>query len=180
MALKSTVFKVSLQIADMVRHYYCDHSLTLAQHPSETDERMMVRLLAFALNASETLSFSKGLCVDDEAELWDVSLSGEVDLWVAFGQSDEKWLRKAAGRAKSVVLYTYGGRSVPVWWQQNQAALARYQNLKVYNIPEDAVTAMAQFVDRNIELSVTITEDEILLANAEHSLSVELEVLKAE
>lgn len=126
MALKATVFKVNLQIADMDRGYYQDHQLTLAQHPSETDGRMMVRLLAFILNASETLSFTKGLCVDDEPELWDKSLSGEVDLWIEFGQADEKWLRKASGRAKAVQLFTYGGRSVPIWWKQNQAALERY------------------------------------------------------
>lgn len=137
MALKATVFKVNLQIADMDRGYYQDHQLTLAQHPSETDGRMMVRLLAFILNASETLSFTKGLCVDDEPELWDKSLSGEVDLWIEFGQADEKWLRKASGRAKAVQLFTYGGRSVPIWWKQNQAALERYKNLKVWNIAEE-------------------------------------------
>lgn len=142
MALKATVFKVNLQIADMDRGYYQDHQLTLAQHPSETDGRMMVRLLAFILNASETLSFTKGLCVDDEPELWDKSLSGEVDLWIEFGQADEKWLRKASGRAKAVQLFTYGGRSVPIWWKQNQAALERYKNLKVWNIAEESVTAM--------------------------------------
>ena len=116
MALKATVFKVNLQIADMDRGYYQDHQLTLAQHPSETDGRMMVRLLAFILNSSETLSFTKGLCVDDEPELWDKSLSGEVNLWIEFGQADEKWLRKASGRAKAVQLFTYGGRSGPIWW----------------------------------------------------------------
>ena len=103
MALKATVFKVQLQIADMDRHYYQDHSLTIAQHPSENNERMMVRLLAFALNASPTLAFTKGLSAeDDEPELWDTSLDGEIQLWVEFGQSDEKWLRKAAGRARQV------------------------------------------------------------------------------
>ncbi|WP_394129823.1 YaeQ family protein [Shewanella maritima] len=178
MALKSTVFKVTLQIADMDRHYYQDHQLTIAQHPSETDERMMVRLLAFALNASESLAFSKGLCVDDEAELWDVELNGDINLWVAFGQSDEKWLRKAAGRAKQVILYTYGGRSVPVWWQQNQSSFTRYKNLNVVNIPEDVVKAMAAFVDRTMTLQFTITDGEVLLSNASDSLTIALETLK--
>ncbi|MBR9727457.1 YaeQ family protein [Shewanella intestini] len=178
MALKATVYKTTLQIADMDRHYYCDHNLTVAQHPSETDERLMVRLLAFVLNASDTLAFSKGLCVDDEAELWDVSLSGEINLWVAFGQPDEKWLRKAAGRSKSVMLYTYGGRSVPIWWQQNQSAFNRYDNLTVVNIPEDAVKAMAAFVERTMTLQFSLSEGEILLSNAHDSLTIELETLK--
>lgn len=110
MAPKATVYKAQLQIADMDRGYYHDHNLTLAQHPSETDARMMLRLLAFALNASDSLQFSKGLCVDDEPELWQKSLSDEIELWVEFGQSDEKWVRKACGRSKQVQLFAYGGQ----------------------------------------------------------------------
>jgi len=178
MAAKATVFKVSLQIADMDRHYYADHQFTLAQHPSETDTRMMVRLLAFALHASETLGFSKGLCVDDEAELWDKSLSGEIDLWVEFGQADEKWLRKACGRSKQVILYTYGGRSVPIWWQQNQQAFTRYDNLAVVNLPEEAVKQMEVFVSRNMALQVSICEGQVWLSDANHSVLIEPEALK--
>ncbi|MFB2686271.1 YaeQ family protein [Shewanella mangrovisoli] len=178
MALKATVFKVNLQIADMDRGYYQDHQLTLAQHPSETDGRMMVRLLAFILNASDTLSFTKGLCVDDEPELWDKSLSGEVDLWIEFGQADEKWLRKASGRAKAVQLFTYGGRSVPIWWKQNQAALERYKNLKVWNIAEESVTAMEALVSRTMSLQASISEGQVWLSDNEHSVLIEPEMLK--
>ena len=178
MALKATVFKVNIQIADMDRGYYQDHQLTLAQHPSETDGRMMVRLLAFILNASETLSFTKGLCVDDEPELWDKSLSGEVDLWIEFGQADEKWLRKASGRAKAVQLFTYGGRSVPIWWKQNQAALERYKNLKVWNIAEESVTAMEALVSRTMSLQASISEGQVWLSDNEHSVLIEPEMLK--
>lgn len=178
MALKATVFKVNLQIADMDRGYYQDHQLTLAQHPSETDGRMMVRLLAFILNASETLSFTKGLCVDDEPELWDKSLSGEVDLWIEFGQADEKWLRKASGRAKAVQLFAYGGRSVPIWWKQNQVALERYKNLKVWNIAEESVTAMEALVSRTMSLQVSISEGQVWLSDNEHSVLIEPEMLK--
>jgi len=178
MALKATVFKVNLQIADMDRGYYQDHQLTLAQHPSETDGRMMVRLLAFILNASETLSFTKGLCVDDEPELWDKSLSGEVDLWIEFGQADEKWLRKASGRAKAVQLFAYGGRSVPIWWKQNQVALERYKNLKVWNIAEESVTAMEALVSRTMSLQASISEGQVWLSDNEHSVLIEPEMLK--
>jgi uncharacterized protein YaeQ len=178
MAVKATVYKASIQIADMDRHYYADHQLTLAQHPSETDSRMMVRLLAFILNASESLSFSKGLCVDDEPELWDKSLSDEILLWVEFGQADEKWLRKACGRSKQVQLFTYGGRSVPIWWQQNQQGFERYKNLKVINIAEESVKGMEVFVGRSMDLQVSISEGEVWLSNSEHSLMIEPEILK--
>ncbi|MCL1115114.1 YaeQ family protein [Shewanella basaltis] len=178
MATKATVYKVALQIADMDRHYYADHAITLAQHPSETDTRMMVRLLAFALNASDSLAFSKGLCVDDEAELWDKSLSDEINLWIEFGQADEKWLRKASGRAKHVILYTYGGRSVPIWWQQNQQALSRYDNLSVINLPEDAVKQLDVFVSRNMAMQVSISEGQVWLSDSHNSVLVEPEKLK--
>ncbi|MCG9713642.1 YaeQ family protein [Shewanella insulae] len=178
MAPKATVYKVQLQIADMDRGYYQDHSLTLSQHPSETDARMMVRLLAFALNASDTLAFSKGLCVEGEPELWQKSLSDEIELWIEFGQSDEKWLRKASSRADRVLLYTYGGRAVPIWWQQNEQALSRYQNLAVWNLPEEQVKAMGEMVTRNMSLQVNISEGEVWLSNDSGSVHIIPEQLK--
>lgn len=178
MALKATVFKANLQIADMDRHYYHDHGLTLAQHPSETDERMMVRLLAYALNAEEGLEFSKGLCVDDEPELWLKELSGEIRLWVEFGEADEKWLRKAAGRAKQVKLYAYGGRSVPVWWQKNESAFWRYQNLEVWNFPADQVKALGGLVSRTMQLNFSVSDGEIYVSNGVDTVLVTPERLQ--
>jgi hypothetical protein len=111
MALKSTIFKIDLQIADMDRGYYADHALTIARHPSETDERMMARVLAFALFAAEDLSFGNGLSTNDEPDLWRRDLTGEVLLWVDVGQPDEKLIRKACHRARQVVVWrTCGGR----------------------------------------------------------------------
>lgn len=180
MALKATIFKIQLQIADMDRHYYQDHQLTLAQHPSENDQRMMVRLLAFAINASENICFTKGLSTeDDEPELWDRDLDGEIALWVEFGQSEEKWLRKASGRAKQVQLFCYGGRSVPVWWKNNQQALARYKNLTVFDIPETAVSELAQLVSRNMVLQCNISEGQIWLSNEQQSVLIEPQILQS-
>ncbi|MEE2003174.1 YaeQ family protein [Alkalimonas sp. MEB108] len=179
MALKSTIYKVKLNIADMDRGYYGDHQLTLAQHPSETDLRLMVRILAFALNASDSLTFTKGLSSEeDEAELWDRSLSGEIALWVEFGQADEKWLRKACGRAQKVHLYCYGGRSTDVWWQQQQAALQRYQNLSIWQLPEDSLQACLELVQRQMELQCSITEGQIWLSDSSHNVHLQPELLK--
>ena len=179
MALKATVCKVQLQIANMERHYYADHSLTLAQHPSENNERLMVRLLAFALNANETLCFTKGLSgSDDQAELWDLGLDGVIAHWIEFGQVDEKWLRKACGRARQVQLFCYGGRSVPVWWKNIEPALQRYQNLRVIDIPEVAVKEMAALVSRNMQLQCNISEGQIWLSDTSQSVLIEPVVLK--
>src|SRR5262244_3039128 len=115
MALKSTIFKAQLQVSDLDRNHFATHSLTLARHPSETDERMMVRLLAFALNADERLEFGRGLSAEDEADL-----TGAIDAWIDVGLPDERRLRKAAGRAKQVKVYTYGGRAAELWWNANE------------------------------------------------------------
>src|SRR6266542_2837271 len=111
MATNATIFKATLHIADMDRQYYEDHSLTLARHPSETDERMMVRLLAFAMHAHEALSFGRGLSTEDEPDLWQKDLTGLIERWIEVGQREEKNIRQACGRAKQVVIYTYGGRA---------------------------------------------------------------------
>src|SRR5690242_18259904 len=105
MALKATIFKADLNIADMDRDYYGDHALTIARHPSETDERMMVRVFAFARHAHERLQFTKGLSADDEPDLWQKSLSDEIELWIDVGQPDEKRVRKACNRSQRVALY---------------------------------------------------------------------------
>jgi len=179
MAAKATIIKVRLHIADMDRHYYQDHSLTVAQHPSENAARVMVRLLAFALNASDTLTFGQGLSSEsDDPELYERSLADEIELWVEFGQSDEKWLRKACGRAKKVQLFAYGGRSVPIWWEQNQRAFERYRNLQVWEISEEAVSAMAELLTRTMSLQCNISEGQVWLAQGEEAVTVEPVLLK--
>src|SRR6187401_1187912 len=130
MALKATIFKAELSVADIDRGVYRDHTLTIARHPSETDERMMVRLLAFALNASELLEFGRGLSAEDEADLIERDLTGAIALWIDVGLPDEREVRKACGRAKQVKVYTYG-RGAALWRAQNREAQARLANLEL-------------------------------------------------
>ena len=165
MALKATIFKATLMIADMDRHYYADHHLTLARHPSETDERMMCRLLAFALNASESLQFTKGLSTDDEPELWQKSLSDEIELWVELGLPDESRLRKACNRSRQVILYTYGGRAVPLWWEKHQNKLNRFNNLTIINLPAEPLEALAAMAQRNMSLQCTIQDGDVSIGD---------------
>lgn len=175
MALKSTIFKADLQIADMDRNYYQDHSLTIARHPSETDERMMIRLLAFALHADEDLQFTKGLCVDDEPALWQKSLTGDIDLWIDVGLPDENRLRKACSRANRVVLYCYGGRGAQIWWDQNATKLARYRNLEIRNIPAEASASLAALVSRSMDLHCSIQDGQLCIGDSANSLVIEPE-----
>lgn len=163
MALKSTIFKVELQIADLDRNYFQSHALTVARHPSETDERMMVRILAFAIYADEALCFGKGLSAEDEPDLWRKDMTGAVDLWIETGLPDEKRIRRACGRARRVVVLTYGGRVADLWWQQNESALRRQDKLTILNLPAEESRALAALAERGMQLQCTLQDGELWL-----------------
>ena len=178
MALSATIFKADLSISDMDRNYYADHQLTLARHPSETDERMMVRLLAFALHANEKLSFTKGLCADEEPDLWLKSLTDEIELWIDVGLPDERRVRKACNRASQVYLYIYGGRSADLWWQRHSQKLQRFANLSVFEIPETTTKELTAHVQRSMKLQCTIQDGELYLSSGDQTCTVSLLVRK--
>ncbi|MBK6630593.1 MAG: YaeQ family protein [Betaproteobacteria bacterium] len=173
MALKATIFKADLQIADMDRNYYQSHVLTLARHPSETDERMMVRLLAFALYAEERLEFGRGLSTDDEPALWLKDLTGAVELWIEVGLPDEREIRKACGKASRVVVLTYGGRGADLWWGQNRDKLERLRNLTLSNLPSATSQSLAALANRNMSLQCTIQDGHAWLTDGENTVHIE-------
>ena len=172
MALKATVVKAELQISDLDRHHYATYPLTLAQHPSETDERLMVRLIAFALFASERLEFGKGLSTDDEPDLWRRDYTGEIEQWIDLGQPDESRIRKACGRARQVVVVTYGGRASDLWWDKQSAALSRLDNLTVIDIAPESVEALAAMIERSMRLNVLIQDGEFQLMGDTDTLTL--------
>ncbi|MFM9967516.1 MAG: YaeQ family protein [Burkholderiales bacterium] len=177
MALKATIFKAQVAIADMDRGYYAEHALTLARHPSETDERLMLRITAFALNAHERLEFGKGLSDEDEPSLWQKTLTGIIENWIEVGQPDVKRLRKACGRANAVCVYSYG-RGAEMWWKQSADELARHQNLSVWSLPADSTQALARLADRGMQLQFTIQEGIAFVSNTSESIQIEPQQLK--
>jgi uncharacterized protein YaeQ len=172
MALKATIFKAEIQIADLDRHYYRDHVLTLARHPSETDERMMVRLLAFALHADPALGFTRGLSTSDEPDLWQKQPDGGIKMWIEIGQPEIKRLRSACGRAQQVFVYTYSGRSADIWWQQIKSEASGLDRLSVTNLSSQAVAEMTRLTRRNMQLNCTIQDGQVWLADPQHSVQV--------
>ena len=172
MALKATIFKTTLQIADMDRHYYHDHHFTIARHPSETDERMMVRLLAFALNANEQLEFTRGISTEDEPDLWQKSLSDEIELWIDLGQADEKRIKKACARSRKVIIYCFSSRSSPIRWRQIKGKLKRFRNLSVINLQADATSKLCDMVNRQMQLQYSIQDSEVWVSNGEESVEI--------
>ena len=170
MALKSTIYKADLQVSNMDSNYYAAHSLTLARHPSETEERLMVRLIAFAIFASDTLTFGKGLSDEEEPDLWQKDLTGAIEIWIELGLPDERVLRKACGRSNQVALILYGGRTADMWWNQNSKALLKLNNLTVINLPD--TEELANAATRNMNISCTIQDNEMLVTHEAGSFNL--------
>jgi uncharacterized protein YaeQ len=178
MALKATIYKADLDISDMDRHYYANHPLTIAQHPSETAERVMVRLLAFAWFAHERLAFGRGLSAEDEPDLWQHSLTGDIELWIELGQPDESRLRKACGRAAKVVLIGYGGRAFHQWWDKNSKALQRCDNLSVLDFSAGITPELCAALERHMRLQCLVQDGELQLLAAAGTFALTPVVLK--
>jgi uncharacterized protein YaeQ len=167
MALKSTIYKAELQLADLDRGHFADYSLTIARHPSETEERLMVRLLAFVLFASEDLRFGKGLSAEEEAALSEVDPGGMTRLWIDVGLPDESRIKKACPRTDKMVVLLYGARAAEIWWKQNESALQRYKNLEIWQLTAEDSARLAALAERNMKLSCTIQEGMVYLDGAE-------------
>ena len=172
MAQKATIYKVELSVSDMDRHYYETHKLTIARHPSETDERLMVRLVAFALNAHEHLEMTKGLSTDDEPDIWQKSLSGELDVWVALGLPSEKVVRQSCGKAGKVIVYPYGGRTADVWWDKIKNSTTRFDNLQIFNLSGTDTGELAKLASRAMKLQVNIQDGEVMVSSGDRIVYV--------
>lgn len=182
MALKATIFKAELAVADMDRNYYGDHGLTIARHPSETDERMMMRLLAFALNVPADdrdgrLELAKGLSDTDEPDLWQRDLTGEIVQWIEVGQPDERRLAKVAPRSGRVVVYAYAA-STPIWWNGIANKVARLANLQVWQVDAEQSQALVALAARTMQLQVTVQDGHAWVGNGATSVEVAPRALK--
>jgi uncharacterized protein YaeQ len=171
-ALKSTVFKVRLNVADLDRNLYEDFSLAVARHPSETDARMMLRIAIYALHADAALEFGRGISTDDEPDLWRRDLTGSVEEWIELGTPDPDRLRKACGRSEAVRLYAYGERAMKVWWEKNAGGLERFANLSVFSIDDAAMSALGSLAAPGLALQCTISGGELWLTTGEESLAL--------
>lgn len=173
MAKKATVYRATIQVSDMDRAFYDALNLTLARHPSETDERVMVRLLAYVIHAGDELQFTKGMYADDEPDLWIKSLSGEIETWIDVGLPNENRIRKACARAREVIVYIYGGRTAQLWWEKNQTGLKRFSNLTIMDLPQEATQSLAELADRNMQLQCSIEDGHIWISSDSNQFSVE-------
>ncbi len=178
MAIKPTIFKLTIALSDIERGYYDSLNLTVAQHPSETRERMMVRVLAYCLNARDGLSFGKGLSAVDEPDLWARGLDGQIELWIDVGEPAAERIKKASHLAGKVRVYSFNSKSAH-WWGQD---LDRFLALRAefYQFPWAEIQALAKLVQRTMNLSVTITGDAAYVAADAGECEVHWQRLRAD
>jgi uncharacterized protein YaeQ len=179
MALKATIYKADLSIADMDRNYYQEHALTIARHPSETDERVMIRLLAFALNANEALAYGKDLFDVEEPALWLKDLTGAIDTWIEVGQPEERRLMKASGRSTHVIVYSYSATS-HIWYKGLASKIERAGNISIVNITAETSSQLVKLAKRNMQLQCTIQDGQVWLTDGIDTVQVERETVLAE
>ena len=177
MALKATIHKAELDIVDMDSNYYATHRLTLACHPSETGERLMIRLLAFALNANERLEFGKGISDSDEPDLWRKDLTGAIELWIELGHPDERVLSKAIGRSPRVIVYTYS-TNPERWWDPIKHRFEGERKLSVFHVSSRSAKDLAQMSESSMNLQCSIQDGEIWFRD-DRDGAVQVEMKKA-
>jgi uncharacterized protein YaeQ len=179
MALKATIYKADLSIADMDRNYYQEHALTIARHPSETDERVMIRVLAFALNADPALAYGKDLFDVEEPALWLKDLTGAIQTWIEVGHPEERRIMKASGRAEHVIVYSYSATS-HLWFKSVAKGIDRARNVSVVNIAPETSAQLEKMAKRNMQLQCTIQDGQVWLTDGETTVQVERDTLLAE
>lgn len=172
MAIKATIIKLDLTISDMDRNYYQQHNLTMAQHPSETEQRLILRAIAYTLFAREDLQFTKGLSEDSEPDLWQKNLIDEVELWIDLGQPDEKRIRKACHKAKQVIILSYGDNAAGMWWKNVESKAKSFNNLLVFHISTEQYNSLSQLMQRHLVLNASIQDAELWLSDDKNNLHI--------
>ncbi|TPV54323.1 YaeQ family protein [Aestuariibacter sp. GS-14] len=180
MALKATIFKADISISDMDRNYYQSHNLTIARHPSENDERMMLRIIAFIANAHERLQFTKGLSDDEVPDLWQKSYSDEIELWIELGQPSEQRIKKGCNQSQQMQIFAYADNSFDMWWKKEHAKLQVRKNLSVFTVPDELAEALVKAVQRSMQIQATIQDGQMWLTieGADVTSSVEVNIEK--
>lgn len=174
MALSSTIFKALLDLSDLNRNHFQTYKLTLARHPSEQNQRMMLRLIAFAMFANDDLMFTKGLSTKDEPDLWQKSASGEIMLWIELGLPDERRIRQAFSLSKQVVIFAYGDKHLTSWQQQIDSTISRFPKLKIFHVSDEQLIELAGLAEKNMHLHCSIQENDIYIGNDSVQVQIEL------
>jgi uncharacterized protein YaeQ len=178
MALKATVYKAQIAVANLNLHHYSDYSLTLAKHPSETDLRFLIRVLTFGLLSQEDLQFTKGLSTDAEPDMWKINHDGSIEHWVELGLPDERRIRQICGKAHNVSIFTYHGKQAEQWFETIARKLDRFDHLSIIHFNFEDPQILEKFVNKGMKLSLTIEDNEIWLATESDRTCIHFKTVK--
>lgn len=171
MAIKPTIYKLRIAISDLNRDYYDSVSLTIALHPSENTERMMARIVAYCLNAQENLSFTKGLSVVEEPDIWVKTLDDQIKLWIDMGEPAPDRVKKSSRLSPQVIVYSFNSKS-DTWWEQSKDKIQQYKNVKFYQFEWSQIQQLAQLTKRNMDWSLSISGDTVYVSAADETCEV--------
>lgn len=157
MARGATIYRAIIELSNVDRDRYAELAVTVAQHPSETRERMVVRLLAYALRFEEGLEFGRGVSATDEPDAWSRHGDGRVRQWIEVGQPDPKRLVKAARRSETVTAFAFGA-GVERWREALLAKIDPPANLGVCGLDSGFIDRASDRLDRTIRWSLTQSE----------------------
>ena len=177
MALGATIYKATVDISDIDRGYYGTHLCTLARHPSETEERLAIRLLTFCLYVGETdmkLEFGRGLSTEGEPALWEIDDTGAIARWIDVGVPDVKQVRKAAGRSNEEIVIAYGEDRIEPWWKQNASDMRKVDKLSVAMLKDAEVAQMLPLMSRTMHLTVTVQDGVVWLSDSVNTAQVQM------
>ncbi len=177
MALGATIYKANIDISDVDRGYYGSHLCTLARHPSETEERLAIRMLAFCLYVGETdmrLEFGRGLSMEGEPALWEIDDTGAIARWIDVGVPDIRQVRKAAGRSNEEIVIAYGEDRIEPWWKQNMSDMRKVEKLSVAMLKDAEVAQMIPLIGRTMHLTVTVQDSVVWLSDSVNTAQVQM------
>ena len=171
-ALKATIFKADISITDLDRNYFADHSLTIARHPSESDQRMMLRVLAFILNADEKLEFTKGLSEVEDPDIWLKDYSDQILLWIELGTPSEQRVKKGCNQSRQMRVYAYADNAFEEYLKKEQGKLAMKNNIDFFSFPNEVAEQLANIVERNMQIQITIQDGVVWFNVGEVTLEI--------
>ena len=180
MALNATMYRFNINLSDLNRSYYDDFAVSVALHPSETIERMAIRLVAYCLHYSSELQFTKGLSTDNEPDIWEKTYSGDILTWIELGLPDSKRLKKACSLSEKAIVYAYGSQALDQWWQQTHAERTRLGNLTIMRLDSDAISRFSELIERGMSLSCMIQDDVVNLSWDDQMLEIPFQELTEE
>lgn len=179
MALSATIYNFSIQLSDVDRGVYESLALKVAQHPSETPEYLVTRVLAYCLEYAEGIGFSRGLSQPDEPAIFVRDLTGVLRVWIEVGSPDAARLHRASKAAPRVAVYTH---RTPEQFLRTLAGerIHRADALELYAIDREVIAGMVARLERRTNFDLSVTDRHLFVSIGNATLAGDVERLALE